>query len=107
MAHGQPLSVASAVVASTLAENGITEVVVAGERPDLLAVARSRYEPGQVLAWGERTSSPVWEGRDQPVAYVCRRYACKAPSSTVEDLHARLDAELESERSRFALVPRK
>jgi uncharacterized protein YyaL (SSP411 family) len=107
MAHGQPLTVASAVVASTLAGNGITEVVVAGERPDLLAVARSRYEPNQVLAWGERTSSPVWEGRDQPVAYVCRRYACQAPSSTVEDLHARLDAELESERSRFAVVPRR
>jgi uncharacterized protein YyaL (SSP411 family) len=101
----QPLAVAGAVVASTLAGDGITEVVVAGDRPDLLAIARSRYEPDQVLAWGERTSSPLWEGRGDPVAYVCRRYACQTPSSTVEDLQARLDAERDFARRRFASVP--
>ena len=100
----QPLALASAVVASTLAGGGITEVVVGGDRPDLLAVARSRYEPDQVLAWGERTSSPLWEGRSGPVAYVCRQHACQTPSSTVEDLRACLDAEREFASRRFASV---
>jgi len=103
LAPGNPLAVASAVAASTLAGEGMTEVVVAGDRPDLLAVARSRYEPSQVLAWGEPTDSPVWEGRSDPVAYVCRRYTCRSPASTVEELSARLDSEREFDRSRFAL----
>ncbi len=100
----QPLALAGAVVAATLADDGITEVVVAGDRPDLLAVARSRYEPDQVLAWGERTSSPLWEGRSDPVAYVCRRYSCQTPSPTVEDLRERLEAQREFARRRFAAV---
>jgi len=101
----QPLAHVSTVLALCLADGGITEVVVAGERPDLLAEARSRYDPDRVLAWGERTGSPLWEGRSEPVAYVCRRYACQAPSSTTEELRARLDAELFSTRQRLAVAP--
>ena len=36
--------------------------------------------PNAVLAWGERYDSPLWEGRDEPAAYVCRDYACQLPS---------------------------
>jgi uncharacterized protein YyaL (SSP411 family) len=100
----QPLAHPSALLSLCLADGGITQVVVAGQRPDLLAEARSRYEPNQVLSWGERTSSPLWEGRTEPFAYVCRHYACQAPSSTAEDLRVRLDAELLSARERFALA---
>ena len=40
---------------STCAAPGITEIAVAGDRPDLVAaVAASRYLPNAVLAWGER-----------------------------------------------------
>jgi hypothetical protein len=100
----RPLAHLCALLSLCLADGGITQVVVVGERPDLLAEARSRYEPNQVLAWGERTGSPLWEGRTEPFAYVCRHYACQAPSSTAEDLRARLDAELLSARERFALA---
>jgi uncharacterized protein YyaL (SSP411 family) len=100
----QPLAHPSALLSLCLADDGITQVVVAGERPDLLAEARSRYQPDRVLAWGERTSSPLWEGRAEPFAYVCRHYACQSPSSTAGDLRARLDAELLSARERFALA---
>ena len=104
LAPRQPLAFASAVAAGALTGDGIVEVVLGRELPELLAVARRRYEPTQVLAWGERTDSPLWEGRDEPVAYVCRRYACQAPAATVEDFEARLDDEDAWERSRFALA---
>jgi len=69
---------------------GITEVVVVGDRPDLVAAVQSRYLPNAVLAWGERHDSPLWEGRSDGFAYVCRNYACQAPVSTAEDLLAQL-----------------
>ena len=50
-----------------LAGGGITEVVVTGDRPDLLAAARARYEPTVVLAWGEPHASPLWDGRARRV----------------------------------------
>ena len=43
---------------------GLVEVVIAGERPDLLGVVRSRWLPGAVIAWGEPTDSPLWQDRD-------------------------------------------
>ncbi len=104
LADGQPLAVASALAASALVGDGITEVVLGGDRPDLLAEVRARYEPNQVVAWGERTGSPLWEGRHDPVAYVCRRFACQAPAATVEELQERLDGERDFERSRYALA---
>ena len=57
-----------------------TEIVVTGERPDLLGVVRSRWLPDTVLAWGEPTSSPLW---NKPgAAYVCRHYACRVRAGT-------------------------
>jgi uncharacterized protein len=69
---------------------GATEIVVAGDRPDLLDVVRSRWLPNAVLAWGERYESPLWAGRDDGLAYVCRDYTCGLPASTPEDLAAQL-----------------
>jgi uncharacterized protein YyaL (SSP411 family) len=102
LGEGQPLAVASAVSASTLAEGGITEVVVGGDRRDLVGAALARYEPNMVLAWGEPTDSPLWEGRSQPVAYVCHLHECHAPSSDEADLADRLDAERDTERAGFS-----
>ena len=80
---------AVAALASTLA--GPTEVVVTGDRPDLVAAAFRPYGPDRVVAWGERYPGPLWEGRDQDgVAYVCRDYACQRPVSTPEELAALL-----------------
>ena len=69
---------------------GSTEVVVAGDRPDLLDVVRQRWLPNAVLAWGERHDSPLWEGREDGRAYVCRGYTCQLPATTPDELAAQL-----------------
>jgi len=70
---------------------GLTEVVVVGHQPDMVAAVHSRYLPNAVLAWGEPHASPLWEGRTEGLAYVCRNYACQAPVSAPEDLLKQLD----------------
>jgi hypothetical protein len=85
-----------------LAGGGITEVVVAGHRPDLLSAVRRRFEPTAVVAWGERSRSPLWEGRQDGLAYVCRHYACREPAAGPEVLESQLDRELEAEGARHA-----
>jgi uncharacterized protein YyaL (SSP411 family) len=70
------------------------EIAVVGARDDartigLLQTALSPYLPNRTLAGaavGEDLSHkvPLLEGREQsvePIAYVCERYACKAPVS--------------------------
>jgi uncharacterized protein len=69
---------------------GVTEIVIAGDRPDLLAAARAIYRPRSVLAWGERFDSPLWGARKDGFAYVCRDYSCKAPVDTVAEFVAQL-----------------
>ena len=78
------------LAALDLHHTGATEIVVAGDRADLLAVVRSRWLPNAVVAWGERYDSPLWEGRQDGLAYVCRDYTCGLPASTPEDLHHQL-----------------
>jgi hypothetical protein len=100
-----PLAVAQAISACGLAGGGLTEVVVAGDRPDLLAAVRRRYEPTAVLAWGERTGSPLWADRTDGLGYVCRHYACREPADSAEALVARLEAERLTDRDRHAVAP--
>ncbi|HVA03297.1 MAG TPA: thioredoxin domain-containing protein [Acidimicrobiales bacterium] len=102
VAAHHPVACANAVAACALAGGGITEVVITGERPDLLAAARARFEPTMVLAWGEPTSSPLWEGRDDATAYVCRRYVCQTPATSPHELARRLDDELATGRAAMA-----
>ncbi|HXQ75135.1 MAG TPA: thioredoxin domain-containing protein [Acidimicrobiales bacterium] len=102
VASTHPLAAAHAIAACGLAGGGITEVVVAGDRPDLVDTVRRRFEPTAVLASGERTGSPLWEGRVDGFAYVCRHYACREPSTSPETLASRLDRELAAERVRHA-----
>jgi uncharacterized protein YyaL (SSP411 family) len=43
---------------------------------------QQRLLPDVVLAWGEPTASPLWEGRDavsDAQAYVCRAGSCLLP----------------------------
>ena len=94
VAAEHPLACANSVAACELSGGGITEVVITGDRPDLLATARARFEPTMVVAWGEPTSSPLWAGRDDGYAYVCRRFVCKSPATSPDDLAQRLDDEL-------------
>ncbi len=69
---------------------GITEVVVTGQRPDLVEAVRGAYRPNLVLAWGEPRPGPLWDGRDGDRAWVCRDFACRAPVDDVESLLAEL-----------------
>jgi uncharacterized protein YyaL (SSP411 family) len=91
-----PIAFAGSVVATELARRGLTEVVVTGSRPDLVEVVQRRYLPGAVLAWGEPYESPLWEGRTESAqagqAFVCRDYACRAPTADPAALAAQLVA---------------
>ncbi len=91
-----PIAVTGLVAAEDLDREGVTEIVVTGDRPDLLGVVRGRYLPAAVLAWGESFPSPLWEGRTGPEAadraFVCRNYTCQAPTSDPEVLGSQLEA---------------
>jgi uncharacterized protein YyaL (SSP411 family) len=88
----QPLAFTNFLGAAELLLTGITEVAVTGDRADLVTAYRSRFRPTAVLAWGERYPSPLWEGREDGLAYVCRDFACRAPVGSADDLLAELDA---------------
>jgi uncharacterized protein len=69
---------------------GMTEIVIAGDRPDLVSAASATYRPRAVLAWGERFDSPLWGARKDGFAYVCKDYTCKAPVDTLAAFVAQL-----------------
>ncbi len=91
-----------------IAKSNITEVVVTGDRPDLLEAIWAQYRPNTVLAWGTPYDSPLWEGRNAAnnsganssnktgQAYVCHNYACAAPADNCADLLANLDKSTKS-----------
>jgi hypothetical protein len=89
-----PLAFTGLVAAGEVARRGLTEVVITGDRSDLLAVVRSRYLPAAVLAWGQPYPSPVWEGRTghehTGKAFVCRHYSCLAPTEDPAGLASQL-----------------
>ena len=71
--------------------------MVTGDRPDLSAPrSTAHWLPHAVIAWGEPTASPLWEGRDETGAagraYVCRDYVCGLPATDVDTLTAQLAA---------------
>lgn len=74
---------------------GITEVVISGDRPDLVAEVRRGFRPDVVLAWGPPTGSPLWHGRGgsgpDGRAYVCVDQVCGAPVDDPAALRAQLD----------------
>ena len=90
LAARHPTAFGHLLGAIALAARGTTEVVVTGERPDLVRAVQSRFLPRAVLAWGERYESPLWEGREDGRAYVCRNYACKLPAEDEAALAAQL-----------------
>jgi uncharacterized protein YyaL (SSP411 family) len=86
-----PAAVADMVPALGLAGTAGSEVVVTGERADLLDVVRGRFDPAMVVAWGEPNTSALWAGREPGRAYVCRHYACRRPAGDADTLVAQLD----------------
>ncbi|HTZ07428.1 MAG TPA: thioredoxin domain-containing protein [Acidimicrobiales bacterium] len=104
LAQEHPLAAAGTVAAAALARGGTTEVVISGERPDLLAVVRRRFEPTAVVAWGTPGPSPLWAGRAPGLAYVCRGFVCRAPAATPDELEQRLEDERAADGAEPAAV---
>jgi uncharacterized protein len=81
---------------------GAIEVAIAGDPGDerfraLAATVAERYLPSLVLAGGAGATTDgiaLLEGRggEVPTAYVCRAYACDAPTSDVTVLGEQLEA---------------
>jgi uncharacterized protein YyaL (SSP411 family) len=91
--EASPLSLSERLWAATLLEEGPVEIVVTGDRKDLLAAAQKRFAPGAVLAWG---SGPLVSERAAGFAYICRWGACLAPVETLDELVRALDAAVGS-----------
>ena len=70
--------------------SGLDEIVVTGDRPDLVELVQRRWLPGAILSWGERLDGALWEGRTDGLAYVCRHFACGLPASTAAELEGQL-----------------
>ena len=85
-----PTAFAHTVLTADLLAGGGTEVVITGERADLLAEYRRAWRPDAVVAWGEPTGSPLWAGRAPDLAYVCRDYACRVPADDPATLAGQL-----------------
>jgi uncharacterized protein YyaL (SSP411 family) len=79
-----PGAVSNALVAIEMRNRGLTEIAVVGDRPDLVRLAHAVWRPDAVVAWGEPFDGPLWEGRSDGFAYVCRNYTCEAPQDTPE-----------------------
>jgi uncharacterized protein YyaL (SSP411 family) len=89
-AGDHPTAFAHLLAAVDLHVHGPTEIAVVGDRPDLVAAVQRRYLPNAVLAWGTPYDSPLWEGRDEGKAYVCRDFACREPVTDADALAAQL-----------------
>jgi uncharacterized protein len=72
--------------------SGRQEIVITGDRPDLLHEVRSHWLPDAVLAWGETDDSPLFAGRPEGHAFVCRGFACNAPAGDPSALATQLEA---------------
>jgi len=90
VANSAPSAFGHLLAAVHLHQVGVTEIVVAGDRPDLVAFVHQRWLPTAVIAWGEPFDSPLWLERTGDRAFVCRKYACQAPSSTIDELRESL-----------------
>ncbi len=74
--------------------NGRYEIVVTGNRPDLLAEVRRRWLPAAVTAWGQPDDGPLFDGRPHEPgrAYVCQARVCGMPADDAATLAAQLEA---------------
>ena len=81
------------LVATVPMWSGRHEIVLTGDRPDLLAEVRSRWLPSAVVVWGEPDPGPLFEGRppEPAQAYVCQGRACLMPAPDATTLAGQLD----------------
>ena len=85
-----PGGTSNALSAIELRHRGLVELAIVGDAPELVRVAQVLWRPDLVLAWGEPYDSPLWQGRSEGLAYMCRDYVCEAPVSTPEALYEKI-----------------
>jgi uncharacterized protein len=86
-----PSAVADLVAALPM-WRGRQEIVITGDRPDLVTEARRQWLPAAVIAWGERDDSPLFADRPDGLAFVCRGFTCNAPAASPAELAAQIEA---------------
>jgi uncharacterized protein YyaL (SSP411 family) len=69
------------------------EIVITGERSDLLTEVRRRWLPSAVVAWGERDDGPLFHDRAAAPgqAFVCQARSCRMPAADVPTLAEQLE----------------
>jgi uncharacterized protein YyaL (SSP411 family) len=94
-----PSAFGHALGAADMAVRGAIEVAITGDPADeqfqaLAETVAERYLPSLVLAGGLETDGiALLEGRAaEPMAYVCRNYACDAPTNNVAVLGEQIEA---------------
>ena len=98
LALSQPLAVPDMLSALAFADHG-AQVVVAGDRPELLGALRRRWLPQAAIAWGAPRPGPLWDGRPSGAAYVCHGFVCEEPASDAAALDAQLERLASGRRS--------
>jgi uncharacterized protein YyaL (SSP411 family) len=88
--HKAPSAAGNALSALHMMNSGITEIVIPGENPIFLDVVRESWRPNAVVLWGEPNTSPLWQGRNEGMAYVCERNVCMTPAQNAEMLRTQL-----------------
>jgi uncharacterized protein YyaL (SSP411 family) len=86
VAERAPAAVSNALLAIELRQRGLVELAVVGDAPRLVRLAQAVWRPDLVLTWGEPFDSPLWHGRQDGYAYLCRDFVCEAPVDTPEAL---------------------
>jgi uncharacterized protein YyaL (SSP411 family) len=81
-----PSAFANALTAAAAVTQGLTEILVTGDRPDLMSYVQHQWLPDAVFAWGEPFDSPLWADRPDGFAYVCHDHVCELPVADVEAL---------------------
>jgi uncharacterized protein YyaL (SSP411 family) len=80
----------NALCAVDLLSEGVTEIVVPGPLGVYTDVVRGGWRPHTVLAWGQPADGPVWDGREEGRAYVCRGRVCLTPATSPNELERQL-----------------
>jgi uncharacterized protein YyaL (SSP411 family) len=96
-----PTAVPELLGAAQLLADGTVDVVITGDRRDLVAEAGRRFLPRVVLCWIDRDAITPGEdvpellaGREDGFAYVCRFGACRLPVSGTDELGMELTRAL-------------
>jgi uncharacterized protein YyaL (SSP411 family) len=81
------------MVAALPMVHGRDEIVITGDRADLLAEVRHTWLPNAVVVWGQPDGGPLFTDRPaQPgLAYVCRGRACQMPAADTATLASQLE----------------